>query len=238
MRPRDTSPEAWRVYLDLMRKMTPEEKLQRTFEYSAMVRNLARPQIAPMTNPLAQGLNELTRALQKLNIPFAIGGSLASSAHGVLRATFDGDLVAHILPSQARQLSEALGSGWYADPEMMIQAIENGRSFNLIHMASALKYDIFPASSEFDEMQVQRAALTPLHVEGAVAYPVTSAEDILLAKLRWYRDGGEVSERQWNDITGLISANPAMDAVYVENWAARLGVTRLLERARADAAES
>jgi hypothetical protein len=39
MRPRDTSPEAWKVFMDLMRKMSPEEKLQRTFEFSAMVRS-------------------------------------------------------------------------------------------------------------------------------------------------------------------------------------------------------
>lgn len=41
MRPRDTSPEAWKVLMDLMRKMSPEEKLQRTFEYSARVRGFA-----------------------------------------------------------------------------------------------------------------------------------------------------------------------------------------------------
>jgi hypothetical protein len=41
MRPRDTSPEAWKVLIGLMRKMSPEEKLQRTFEYSALVRKFA-----------------------------------------------------------------------------------------------------------------------------------------------------------------------------------------------------
>ena len=41
MRPRDTSPEAWRVFLDLQRRMPPGEKLQRAFEYSAFVIGLA-----------------------------------------------------------------------------------------------------------------------------------------------------------------------------------------------------
>jgi hypothetical protein len=40
MRPRDTSPEAWRVFIDLQSKLSPSEKLQRTFEYSAFVRGL------------------------------------------------------------------------------------------------------------------------------------------------------------------------------------------------------
>jgi hypothetical protein len=64
---------------------------------------------------------------------------------------------------------------------------------------------------------------------------VTTAEDILLAKLRWYRDGGEVSDRQWSDIGGLIATNAAMDWEYVNLWAARLHVTDLLARARAEA---
>jgi hypothetical protein len=41
MRPADTSPEAWQVWLDLIRKMTPAERLARALEYSAFVRNLA-----------------------------------------------------------------------------------------------------------------------------------------------------------------------------------------------------
>jgi len=41
MRPADTSPEAWKVFLDLQRRMPPSEKLERTFQYSEFVRSLA-----------------------------------------------------------------------------------------------------------------------------------------------------------------------------------------------------
>jgi hypothetical protein len=71
--------------------------------------------------------------------------------------------------------------------------------------------------------------------EDRVACRITTAEDILLAKLRWYADGGQVSERQWNDITTLIAINVAMDWEYVADWAPRLGVSELLKRAQADA---
>ena len=188
-----------------------------------------------MNDPLAQGLNELTSALTALGIRFVVGGSLASSAHGVVRATFDGDLVALIFPPQAKMLAKALGPGWYTEPEMMQQAIQAGRAFNLIHIPSAMKFDIFPASTDFHDSELERAALTPLRIEGAALCPVATPEDSLLAKLQWYRDGGEVSDRQWNDIGGLIAINDAMDWEYVNSWAARLGVTALLERARADA---
>ena len=62
---------------------------------------------------------------------------------------------------------------------------------------------------------------------------VATAEDILLAKLRWFKDGGQVSERQWIDILDLIATNPAMDLEYARHWAARLGVTDLLGKALA-----
>jgi hypothetical protein len=188
-----------------------------------------------MNDPLAQGLNELTSALRALGIRFVVGGSLASSAHGVVRATFDGDLVALIFPPQAKMLATALGPGWYTESEMMQRAIKDGRAFNLIHIPSAMKFDIFPASTDFHDSELERAVLTPLRIEGAALCPVATPEDALLAKLQWYRDGSEVSDRQWSDIGGLIVTNPAMDWEYVNSWAARLGVTALLERARADA---
>jgi hypothetical protein len=62
-------------------------------------------------------------------------------------------------------------------------------------------------------------------------YPVASAEDILLAKLQWYRMGSEVSERQWTDIAGILAVAPDLDAAYLRTWAARLGVADLLDKA-------
>src|SRR5690242_6888406 len=177
-----------------------------------------------MNDPMGPALAELTAALERLGIRYAVGGSLASSAHGAYRATADGDLIAAISLQQARMLAQTLGKAWYADEEMIERALLARRAFNLIHIGSAMKFDIFPATSDFHLTQLERAGLTPL-VQGAVSCPVTTAEDILLAKLRWYADGGEVSDRQWNDIVALIAINPHMDAEYVNLWASRLGVT-------------
>src|ERR1022692_3166558 len=142
------------------------------------VRQGLRRRTAAMTDPLAEGLNELTAALTALGIRFLVGGSLASSAHGVVRATLDGDLVALIFPPHANLLIKALGPGWYADPDTIREAIKNGRSFNLIHVGSAMKFDIFPATTEFHEAQLERATTTPLRVEGAAPCLVATPEDI------------------------------------------------------------
>jgi hypothetical protein len=191
-----------------------------------------------MTGDLASALKHASAALEHLRIPYMIGGSVASSVHGIPRSTRAIDIVARITPHQTESFAKALGSDWYADSDQMREAIRLGRSFNIVYMPSSDKIDIFPAVDDFHGMQLERAsriALSFLDIEDQ--YPVASAEDIVLAKLRWYRDGGSVSERQWMDIGGLLDANPKLDREYLHSWANRLGVEDLLILALA-AAES
>ncbi len=185
-------------------------------------------------DPLSETLAQITAALRRVGIRYAVGGSVASSARGVWRSTLDIDLIAAIRPEQAQSLATALGSDWYADPEMIRDAIQAGRSFNVIQKRLAYKVDIFPATEEFHLAQLERATIVSLTSE-QIPCAVATTEDILLAKLRWYREGGEVSQRQWNDIVGLIAANVSLDVAYLKPWAARLGVIELLEKAQAEA---
>jgi hypothetical protein len=183
-------------------------------------------------NPLAQTLKTLAETLDRIGIAYAIGGSLASSARGTYRATNDIDLVAVVVVRQSDRLAKELGGQWYAEPDQMRQAIAARRAFNLIHISLGIKVDIFPAVDDFHLVQLERATRVVLpFLDDTTRYPVTTAEDILLAKLRWYRDGGEVSEKQWTDIEAIIAANPSMDLTHLETWAVRLQVPDLLDRA-------
>lgn len=188
---------------------------------------------SPTLDPLSETLSLITAAFDRLKINYAVGGSLASSARGVWRSTLDVDLVAAIQPPQVEALVRELGPAWYADPETIRGSIEAGRSFNVIYLPQVMKVDIFPATEEFHLKELERATLVPLGL-AQVSCSVATAEDILLAKLRWYRDGGQVSDRQWNDIVGLISNNLALDSEYLKSWAVRLQVEDLLRRAIAD----
>ena len=185
-------------------------------------------------DPFSQTLVQITAAFDSVKIHYAIGGSVASSARSLWRSTQDVDLIAAIHPAQVDGLVRALGSDWYADADEIRRSLQAGRAFNVIQISTSPKVDVFPVVEEFQHAQLARATVVPLGL-GVVPCVVTTAEDILLAKLRWYRDGGEVSERQWNDIGTILAINPNLDWEYVNSWAVRLHVADLLARARADA---
>jgi hypothetical protein len=148
----------------------------------------------------------------------------------------DVDVLAEIGREQAEPFAAALGREWYADPADMRRAIAAGRPFNVIHMLTSEKFDVFPASGEFHASELRRATEIPLELAGSrTVCRVATAEDILLAKLQWYRQGGEVSERQWSDILGILAANADLDLGYLNQWSARLNFADLWERARREA---
>jgi hypothetical protein len=184
----------------------------------------------------ASALRILTDVLAELQIPYLIGGSVASSARGVLRATMDVDLLVRLPAADAARLAEALGADWYADPDTMSHALTLGRPFNIINKITGEKFDFFPARAEFHEEELKRARMMDLRLgKETLRLPVASLEDIILAKLQWYRAGGEVSERQWSDVQNLLALNHDVDREYLTTWATRLGVRDLLARATAQA---
>jgi hypothetical protein len=181
---------------------------------------------------LTDALGLLVAALEHLRIRYLIGGSVASSAAGAPRSTLDVDLLAEIGGLQAADFAALLGRDWYADQQAIRDAIQAGYPFNVIHIPSGQKFDIFPAGEEFHQSELSRATPVSFDVPGrTIRCPVATAEDILLAKLRWYRSGGEVSERQWTDVLGILAMNPAADRDYLLAWAKRLRVEDLLARA-------
>jgi hypothetical protein len=179
---------------------------------------------------------EVGAALERLGVPFHLGGSLASSIHGIPRATLDADLVADLKRGQGAGLCELLGDAFYKDVEAVETAIASESCFNVIHLQTLFKVDVFirrqtPFGREsFDRSQPIRIAQVRFPVR------VATAEDTVLHKLLWYRQGGEVSDRQWLDVVGVLKVcGRAIDCRYLERWAAELGLEKLLARARSEA---
>lgn len=166
----------------------------------------------------------VTQTLERLGIFYAIGGSLASSLHGVMRSTLDVDIVADMRLEHIQPLVAALSREFYADDEMMKDAIEHQSSFNLIHYETAFKVDIFIRKSRaFDQMQLERRRTSVIATDPEQSVYVTSPEDVILSKLEWYRMGGEVSDRQWSDILGVLKTRAGeLELDYIRKWSHEL----------------
>ena len=119
---------------------------------------------------------------------------------------------------------------------MIRDAIKRRSSFNVIHLDTMLKVDVFiPKSRSFDQEELRRAQQEVL-LEGTRPFNIASPEGTILNKLEWYRMGGEVSDRQWKDILGVLKIQGTnLDMDYLKKWSANLKVTDLLERALVDA---
>lgn len=179
----------------------------------------------------------LIAVLRQLGIRFAVAGSLASGIHSMPRATGDVDIIAELTLAQVDAFCDALRQGFYADADMIKEALRRRASFNVLHYESAYKFDIFPITSVFQRNEVERSGEIEAAPFGtfSVPFPVISAEDSILAKLSWFQLGGGVSEQQWRDVQGVIRVQAErLDLGYLREWAAELGVADLLEGALAE----
>lgn len=187
---------------------------------------------------LLTALEPVVRALEGLGIRYFLGGSVASSSHGVPRTSIDADVIAELRREHVPAFLERLRGAYYVAEDRVRTAVDARRSFNLIHLATMFKIDLFVAKGRpFDRQALERARPGVLDDRpGAPAFQVASAEDTVLAKLEWFRAGGEASDRQWADVVGMLRAGRAtLDRDHLERWAPALGVEDLLGRARAEA---
>lgn len=179
----------------------------------------------------------VTRVLDALGLTHTIGGSIAASFAGEPRSTVDIDIVVALAEHEVGALVAALALDFYVDEAAVRRAVRNSTSTNLIDNATSLKVDLFVAGgTPLDIEQLQRRLLVSLR--DGVMLPIHPPEDILLQKLRWYRLGGEVSDRQWRDVLGIVRVQgERLDGAYLRRQAPILGVADLLERALAAHAE-
>ena len=182
-------------------------------------------------------LRPVTQAFRSLGVPYQIGGSLASSAWGLPRSTQDADLVADLRREHVASFVAQLLDQYYVDELMIHDAIRRRSSFNVLHLDTMLKVDVFiHKSAAFEEAAFLRARLEWLDDPPTERVLFTSPEDIILHKLVSYNMGGKVSERQWLDVLGVLKVQgAALDTEYMREWAMHLGVSDLLTQARNEA---
>ena len=189
---------------------------------------------------LVVALTPLIDVLDRLDIAWYVGGSVASTVHGRFRATNDVDVIANLREEHASRLRAELEADHYVDEESIRDAVQRRASFNLVHFGTGLKIDVFVAAdSEYEAGVRARRVSEPIGDAGSGRRLwVASAEDTILAKLVWYRRGGGTSERQWRDVQGVVELRgPELDLEYLRRWAPVLGIDDLIEQALAEVRE-
>jgi hypothetical protein len=185
-----------------------------------------------VASDLLLALQPVVEALEAAGVRYRIGGSVASSALGVPRSTLDVDLVCELEDSHVSAFTKRLEDAFYVDRDMIRDAIRRRASFNVIHLATMMKVDVFVRGDGAFDREVFARSSTKSLEQGTREFDLTTAEDLVLRKLEWFRLGRELSERQWSDILGVLRVQgDAIDQEYLRRWAPELGVADLLERA-------
>ncbi len=189
---------------------------------------------------LVTALTPFIDLLDRLEVTWYVGGSVASTVHGRFRATNDIDVIADLREEHAVAIREALEADHYVDEESIREAVRRRSSFNLVHFGTGLKIDVFVVPDSAYEAAVRARRISEPFGDGrgGRCLRIASAEDTILAKLVRYRRGGEVSDTQWRDVQGVIGLRDReLDFEYVRRWAPALGVSDLLEQALTEARE-
>ena len=169
--------------------------------------------------------------LDRLGIPYMLVGSYASNVHGQPRATHDADVVVEVDPDAADSFIGAFEDDFSFNPDSIRMHIYGRSMFNVISYRSPFKIDIIPRRD------------TPYHLEEwnrrmrvrafGRELTVATAEDTIITKLKWFRQGGETSGRQLEDARGVYAVQEgSIDDAYLDRWATAEGVGDLLDRIR------
>lgn len=181
---------------------------------------------------------EMARAFEDVGVAYVMGGSLASTVHGEPRTTADVDFAIQLEAARIDDLLARMQPEFFVQASTVRAAVDHHDSFNAIHTASMIKVDVYVRPRDgIYASEIARAERVVLDADGGSVL-IASAEDTLLQKLRWYRLGGEVSDRQWRDVLGIVkSQRGRLDLEYVLSWAGTLGLEDLVQRVLTEGGE-
>lgn len=175
----------------------------------------------------------LHRVLTRLAVPYYITGGVAAIAYGEPRTTRNLDIVMDIAPTNIDRLVAALEAEGFYVPGVEDVKVGRMTTLGITHIESISRADlVLSPSGDFDHSKFQR--IRPIEVPGIGTLNFALPEDVILAKLRWGQRSQ--SEKQWRDVLGILKVQgESLDFAYLNQWAERLDLTELLQRAIAAA---
>jgi hypothetical protein len=201
------------------------------------------PNLIPQSDPAmwAQDPSAIAQLLhpvfEQLNIRYYITGGVAAIAHGEPRTTQDIDLVIEVDSGAIDSFVSALEQAGFYVPAGAVEDVKAGRGriLGVTHIEQVFRADIvLNSDTPFDRSKMDRRQLIAIDLAGDALYWVGSPEDIILAKLLWGQRSS--SEKQWRDVLGVLKVQQAaLDYGYLSEWAERLELSELLNRALVEA---
>lgn len=186
---------------------------------------------------LLDTLHSVCRELDRLQVPYAVGGSLASSIWGQERATQDADVAAILSITQIETLEKVFEWPLIFQADGLKEDLESGSLFpcgQILNGETLDRVDLFAVQDlAYAHQQLERSKR--VEVLPGVFIPFCSPEDTVIAKLRWYELGNRVSDKQWNDIVQVLEVQRGeLDEEYLDRWASHFGISDLLQEARSE----
>lgn len=164
--------------------------------------------------------------LEKIGLRYFVTGSTASIFFGEPRFTNDIDVVVDLDSSDVERFcAEFPMADFYLSEEAVQRAISRKGQFNILHPASGLKVDVIvPADTMLNRSRFSR--MLRVKPEADFEAYFASAEDVIVKKMEFFREGG--SDKHLRDITGILKiSGDDLDFEYIEGWADNLGLETL-----------
>jgi len=170
-------------------------------------------------------------ALERLGVPYMLVGSFSSNVYGIPRSTHDADFVVQLGHVGVDAILNALGPGFDLDPQMSFETVTATSRYRIRHRATAFTIELFLLSDDaHDRERFGRRRRMP--VEGGGEAFVPSAEDVIVTKLRWSRQGHRTKDLE-DAQSVLVVQRDALDWDYVHRWCDLHGTRQLLDQIRA-----
>ena len=168
-------------------------------------------------------LGDFTKRLDKIGIEYMLVGSMALVHYAMPRATVDIDIVVKISPGNIDEFIAEFENDFYIPQGRAKDASQRKGMFNILNNETILKIDcIVLKENEFDANAFSHRQ--KVDYAGDFDVWIIRKEDLILSKLNWAKN--TKSERQMLDVASII--RNGFDNEYVEKWARKLGVDRLL----------
>lgn len=175
-------------------------------------------------------LIKITKILKELQIPYMVTGGIAVLIWGRPRFTADIDIIIELKKEGIQKLEaelKKLNNESSINIEAMKDALERMGEFNFIDGNTGIKVDFWILKDdEFDKSRIKRRIVKKIMGENI---NVISPEDLILIKLKWFKDSE--SSRQLEDVESIIKiSGKILDKIYLQKWAKRLGVLPILNK--------